>query len=307
MSAIIHEKHKDRYRIQFCNEKFYLAHQNTFFLWKSRFCELSNVDKLQAWVAGLTCLRRPKDWYGGARQEPIRANFQYQNRLSISDLFSGTEISVPSKLNQQMNLFDLLNTQRIKALPETCFRSLIFMIDGSYPLDIVEGEIEPLELLKIQIKGRRVVALNENVREWPHKLYSARDHLGFILHDLIHADHFFHRPEHRNGQLGFYKLAELISEDQNLKKLMNSEKFKSGFEYIISDMNSHPLHLLKTMHSLLYSELQDDQNAELIWKGWMNKSSASDRQMQSLLKVNGVDFNTDDARNIELLFNSHVV
>jgi hypothetical protein len=270
--------------------------------WKSRFCELSDMDKLQAWVIGLTCLRRPTDWYGGARQKPLRPNLNYQNRISISELFAGTEITIPPKLHPMMNLFDLLNSQRIKAVPEPCFRSLVHMVDGTYPLDIVKGEIEPLQLLQIQINGRRVVAFNENIIEWTHKLYSGRDHLGFILHDLIHADHFFHHPEHQKGQLGFYKLAEVILKDSNLKNLMNSEKFRTGFEYIISDMNSHPVHLLKTLHALVFAELHHDQTSEQIWKKWMSQVSASNSQKEALLKINSVEFKIDDAKNVEKLF-----
>jgi hypothetical protein len=299
MLATIHEKHKDRYRIQFCNENFYLKHLNTFKMWKSLFRDLSPVDKLQAWVLGLSCLRRPTDWYGGPRPLSIRAGFSYTHALTISDLFSGTEIRRPSKISSSLNIFDFLNSYRVKALPETCFRSLCFIVDDHYPLDLVDGEVQPLELLKIQISGRRVVALNERVEEWAGSLYAGRDYLGFILHDLIHADHFFSSSVYRAGQLGFYKFALAIFSLSSVQKLLEDSKFKEGFEYIISDMNSHPLHLFQTLHSLLFSVLRNDARALEIWNEWVAVLNLEADEALALALINSKAFNYDYAKTVE--------
>ena len=311
MLTTIHEKHKDRYRIQFCDENFYVKHLNTFKMWKSLFHDLSPVDKLQAWVLGLSCLRRPTDWYGGPRSAPIRASdFSYQHALTIEQLFSSTCVRVPPKVSASMNVFDFLNCYRVKALPETCFRSLCFIVDGRYPLDLVSGEVLPLDLLKIQISGRRVVALNERVDEWAGSLYAGRDYLGFILHDLIHADHFFSSSVYRAGQLGFYKFALAIFGLSSVQELLGDLRFKDGFEYIISDMNSHPLHLFQTLHSLLFSVLRDDLRALKIWNEWvlvlsldasLNAFKISDEDVLALGLINSKEFSDSNAVVVEQL------
>ena len=300
MLVSIHEKHKDRYRIQFCNENFYVKHLNTFKMWKSLFHDLSPVDKLQAWTLGLSCLRRPTDWYGGPRSARIRSSdVFYQHSLTLSELFAGTEVKIPPKISASINVYDFLNSYRVKALPESCFRSLCFIVDDRYPLDLVSGEVLPLELLKIQISGRRVVALNENIDQWASTLYAGRDYLGFILHDLIHADHFFSSSVYRDGQLGFYRFALAIYTLDSVQDLLADGKFKDGFEYIISDMNSHPLHLFQTLHSLLFSVLRDDVTALKIWTEWVSVLSLNQNELKALKQINSKDFSNLQAQIIE--------
>ncbi|MGZ3692156.1 MAG: hypothetical protein ACXVAX_11680 [Pseudobdellovibrio sp.] len=301
LESIIQKKHKDRYRILFCHENFYSDYQSLFKMWKTRFAHLSDVEKLQAWTLCLSCLRRPQDWFGGKSQAPLVAENHFKNSLTLQELFENSPILIPKKINPTMNVFEFINNYKVKALPEACFRSLCYMVDNRYPLKMTQGEVTPFELLKIQLNGERVVALNEDYETWPHTLYANRDFLGFILHDLIHADHFFREPKHRNGQIGFYHFIRNFSETSSLQSLLEAHEFRSGFEYIISDMNSHPLHLFQTLHSLLFKTLRDDRLAEQIWKEWSNKTPTTELNLQILLKVNSPEFTHESARCLELL------
>ncbi len=301
MLSIIHKKHKDRYRIQFCDENFYHEHQALFKMWKTRFQKLSDVEKLQAWVLSLSCLRRPQDWFGGKRQTPFRDDAPFTNSLSLQELFQNTPVLIPKKINPQLNIFDFINNYKVKALPEACFRSLCYMVDKLYPLKITRGETPPLELLRIQLNGERIVALNEDYETWPYTLYANRDFLGFTLHDLIHADHFFHEPKHRNGQMGFYRFIQNFIEHTSLAQLMQNPEFQTGFEYIISDMNSHPLHLFQTLHSLLFKTLKNDELAQSIWLEWIQETAADGSNFSVLTKINAHDFTHEHAKQLEFL------
>ena len=192
-----------------------------------------------------------------------------------------------------MNLFDFINQNKIKAIPESCFRSLCFVADKTYPVVITESVPSPRELLQLQISGQRIITLNENYTSWPTTRIDGRDILGFTLHDLIHADHFFGDPVFRDGQLGFFRFVESLLSDKDLNFLLgSSEKFSKGFEYVISDMNSHPLHMFQTLHALLFSELGDDSRASLIWNRWCGGSAC-------LLAVNTIAFSLVDALAVE--------
>jgi len=328
MESIIQPKHKDRYRIQFCDENFYSRYQNVFEMWQNRFKSLENVEKLQAWVTVLSCLRRPNDWYGGPRALPIVStgvlssssndigvpgvlpDKNYNHRLTLSEIFEGSPILIPAKLSSSMNLFDFLNAHRIKALPESCFRSLCYMRTGRYPLRLSSGVVSPFELLQIQLRGERIVSIDEDFSAWPERLYSGRDYLGFVIHDLIHADHFFFEPQHRDGQLGFYRFVNSFVSDESLLRLFSSEEslgvsaFREGFEYIISDMNSHPLHLFQTLHSLLFKTLGDDVSAIGIWVRWTSLAAAhygSESDFKVLERINARDFRSEEAQAVETL------
>lgn len=303
MLSIIQKKYKDRYRTEFCDQDFYKSHQELFKMWKTRLAKLSNVEKVQAWVVALSCLRRPKTWFGGKRQEFfLNDTSSLQHSFSLGELFNDSPILIPPKLNPHMNVMDFINEYRINAFPESCSRSLCYVASGRYPLIISEATPTPLELLNIQISGKRIITINENFEEWPHTLYANRDFLGFVMHDLIHADHFFYEPQHRDGQLGFLKFMGLLLNDENLHELLKSPNFKSGFEYIISDMNSHPLHLFQTLRALLKLELNNETLANSYWEKWVQKANLqSEAEALSLNFINTMNFKNEHAIAIELL------
>lgn len=260
------------------------------------------MEKVQAWAIALSCLRRPNDWYGGKRLHTFLDNTQnYRHSLNLDQIFSGTPVKIPPKMDSKINLIDFINICKIKAVPESCNRSLSFIANNYYPLRISEVIPSPKELLQLQISGQRVITLNEDCELWPTNYYSGRDFLGFIMHDLIHADHFFLDPEHRDGQLGFFRFIENILEDTMLNELLFRESFKTGFEYIISDMNSHPVHLFQTLHALLFTENCNDADSRAGWENWIRKSPLSEAEVQPLLRVNSTFFNSDSARSIEIL------
>lgn len=303
MLRTIHKKNKDRYRIQFCDVNFYLTNQPIFEMWKKHFQNLSDVEKIQAWIIGLCCLRRSHDWFGGARISKFIQQ-EAQHSLKLENLFENTKIKLPNKLSSQLNLVEFINNFRIKAVPESAMRSLCFLSNNTeknYPLIVSQKIPSPQELLQLQILGKRIISLNEDYKSWPHTLYANRDHLGFLLHDLIHADHFFFEAGHRDGQLGFYKFINLIFDDPRINNLLKSETFKEGFEYIISDMNSHPLHLLQTLHSLVYKELKNDSLANELWRTWGTQISDNSDEQQAFNSVNLKSFNSTMASSIELM------
>jgi hypothetical protein len=293
---------KDRYRSLFCDQNFYKENQSTFKLWKTLFAPLSPVEKVQAWVVGLSCLRRPQDWYGGKRHDIFLTSDQlqpHQHMLTLQELFENTALKTNDKVHSQINLLDFINQFKIKAVPESCFRSLCFLSTKRYPLIVTTSVPTPQELLKIQISGQRIISINENYETWPTTLFSERDFLGFILHDLIHADHFFYEPTHRDGQLGFYLFIQNFLMDANLQNLLEKENFKAGFEYIISDMNSHPVHLFQTLHSLLFTSYKNDAHAQCCWQNWAKQSPFSNAQQDALLQINSIGFNKEHAKALE--------
>lgn len=300
MLRTIQKKNKDRYRTQFCDSEFYLKHQDTFKMWKSLFAEFKDVEKLTAWVVALSALRRPLDWYQGPNTTPVGVNKTHQ--LAINELFARTDVQIPKKISPQTDLYSLIVSHNIKALPHACLRSLCNVVSCTYPVLITERVPTPHELLRLQISGQRIISLNENYSSWPETLYSGRDFLGFLIHDLLHADHFFRDSSHRDGQLGVYRFIQRLLTDESLNSLLLSDaRFREGFEYIISDMNSHPVHLFQTLHSLLFSSLKDDVLALSVWGRWIDLNSGS----SELLRINTREFSTGDALMVESYCQSH--
>lgn len=126
-------------------------------------------------------------------------------------------------------------------------RALIKWHQGHYPLVLWERIPTPLELLKCQATGRRIVTVFTQDEEWD-QMHLGKSAWDFIVHDLIHADHFFENSELRAGQIEFYQFI-LDRWDQDMVTKARTY-CPEQFDYLISDMNSHPAHMHKTLSAL---------------------------------------------------------
>lgn len=300
------KKTKDHYRPLFCTNLFYKENQIYFRQWKQMFNSLTSSEKVQAWVIALTLLRRPDDWFGGLRKSTFLNQSQMsqkgflQHPLTLQELVQNTSIQIPAHLPAKIQLCELISSYKIKPLPDSCLKSLSLMKDETYPLKVIFWLPTPMELLSYQLKKQRIISLNEDYELWPEMLYAERDFLSFLIHDLIHADHFFSNNTNRDGQLGFYRCIQQILNDHFLCELLQNENFKKGFEYIISDMNSHPVHLFKTLHARLKQTVNENKLSFQIWKSWVSLWTLEDQESFSALQnINTQLFSDIDALTIE--------
>ncbi|UYL09501.1 hypothetical protein B9G69_002800 [Bdellovibrio sp. SKB1291214] len=106
--------------------------------------------------------------------------------------------------------------------------------------------------MAMQAQGRRCVSMLIGSEEIRSFVEEGRDVLGFIVHDLIHADHFFHDPIRAQAQVLFcQRLVEVLKLPAIQHMLVKDETFRKEFHYLMSDMNSVPLNLLKTLKAVL--------------------------------------------------------
>ncbi len=120
--------------------------------------------------------------------------------------------------------------------------------------------------------------------EIDHYILGERDHLSFIMHDLIHADHFFHDNQMGKGQVGFYRQMRSWIKAQHFHQLLlENADFKSSFEYLISDMNAHCVHLWKGFKSIT------QKNAPDLWQKLV-EDLANEPIKNILFKLNTPDF-----------------
>lgn len=303
MSGFIHTTHKDRYRLRFCDVHFY-TQQNVFALWKTHLEKSNPVEKLAAWSVALCCLRRPDDWFAGERRKSFQSSQAPASNLSLHELLQLSSVKWPKSLPSDMSLTEFLQKVRIKAVPEPVLESLYSILQVDYPIDVITHIPSPQEILQKQISGRRIVSFNENFSSWPEFFVSERDYLGFILHDLMHAYHFFKTNKNQQGQRGFYLLMQSLLNEDSLTTLLQT-KFNSDFDYMIADMNAHPLHLLKTLQAQSALALQNNRQSEHIWAQWVHqwkqKFDLDQNEISALEKINKQDFFVEHAELIEQL------
>lgn len=132
---------------------------------------------------------------------------------------------------------------RLRSCPEKAHRAFYHWQKNK--IDLVVTELAPSSefVLNLQCQGRRLVTLIFDQKQFVSEI-EGRDPLSFLLHDLVHADHFFFNEELKLKQIEFYR--ELRGELKSIELtdlLKNQPSFEKKLNYLISDMNSHPEHL----------------------------------------------------------------
>ena len=186
---------------------------------------------------------------------------QYQqNKLSAAELTTLCLIPELVRLNtgfqkspllknetSDSKIIEFLRNYSWKGHTDRIRRSLYNWHLGRYPLVLWNHIPTPLELLKIQADGKRIITVFNQADEW-EQLHLGKTAWDFIIHDLIHADHFFENSEWQSGQIAFYQFI-LNKWDQDMIKLARTY-CPDQFDYLISDMNSHPQHMYQTLTAL---------------------------------------------------------
>lgn len=289
---------RDKYRPHFCSPAFYLDHQTIFDAWSCLFRSLNKHNQTQYWTLGLSLLRRPRDWFGGFRKEKFLAPTDASALsvdLKLKDLLNKTPVQLPKALPGDISILELLATVRVKPLPEIALQSLYELPYRKKEILILNTEPTPFELLHLQSQGKRVITFDSNFETWPTLLYGKRDVLSFVLHDLIHAHHFFSDLESQKRQVGFYRNILKIKNDPDFKKLYSSDSnFAEQFNYIISDMNAHPVHLFQTLKASV-----NKIDSGLVWSRWAMVWGCSKAEQTAIENINTPLFSDLNGYSIE--------
>lgn len=170
---------------------------------------------------------------------------RFQKKTLVSDLTTDSEV------------IKKINTEHWVGFTDRIRNTLIQWHLNKYPLRLLRYIPSPAEVLKYQAQGERVVTVFEDFNDW-QKNWGPHTAWEFVAHDLIHADHFFENSAQRDSQIQFYQFLEKIWLDPRIEMLHGTP----GFEYLISDMNSHPKHLFQTLQALLIEQSKKNQGLQ---------------------------------------------
>lgn len=186
--------------------------------------------------------------------------------MRISDLpFKFKNKSLENRLRNTntLTLFDLINTFNLHSVPYSARCTLAnWYLGNKFDLVLFLNKIpSSRQVLKLQANGRRCVTLISNKIDCA--VLGERDPFSFLLHDLVHAYKMFSNDYLLKGQIGFYNalLKLYLDLDDNLEADLDSllkrdERFTDEFDYLISDMNSHPRHLFYYFKAILINAVK---------------------------------------------------
>jgi hypothetical protein len=238
-------------------------------------------------LAGLS-YRDPKNWLGSLRKIPLL----HHDSLSfpIRDLPFALAPNVHKRIENFTTIGELFSYFAFKSTPESVNRTVLNWSQGSYELELMFRIPTPAEVLAQQKHGRRCVSVLWEERFSKKYILGERDSLGFTMHDLIHADHFFHDNQCFSGQLGFYGFLDFCLNKDHFSFHLQDEKFKNEFEYLISDMNAYAIHLMKCFKSALI-HYHADGNA--FFQNWIGKVTKNEDEIRALELLNSEHFSAE--------------
>ena len=124
---------------------------------------------------------------------------------------------------------------------------LLGWIRRDYPLLLRPDIPSPSEMLDQQCQGKRFVTVLTENRYQPIGRHAGA--FEFLLHDLEHAHKFFADPFVFRGQVNFFRF--LRSRLNQLNEWQEDPQFVRDLEYLMSDMNSHPVHMFKFLKAIV--------------------------------------------------------
>lgn len=201
--------------------------------------ELTQAEFTACYILLFLSHRFPGNWLG-AKQSSNESSI----KLKLKDLPFSFEPNIQKRLPETLG--EVFSQYTLKSTPLAVNRAVLEWANGRYGLELMFRIPRPEEVLDQQKRGRRCVTAIIDSRLSTYIL-GERDALSFIMHDLIHADHFYYHNGCYEGQLGFYGLLDKTISHFDL----SNEEFASEFEYLIADMNAYAIHLMKCLKSAM--------------------------------------------------------
>lgn len=174
-----------------------------------------------------------------------------------------------------------LETAQFRGVAGAVVEALSAWLRGAYDLQLRLEIPDPLEVLRLQAQGSRPVTLIPDPDRALRPVLSKADGDAFLIHDLEHAFRFFHDPRLHAGQRRWFGYLLRAVEAGLFESLRADPVFAGQFDYLISDMNTHPLHGLRYLTAVLIeAQLRREGRAVTA-----PLSAAGEARLQALLEM----------------------
>lgn len=142
----------------------------------------------------------------------------------------------------------VLRAYQLKSIGRDAQSGWLAWLEDTYPLDVYNHMPSPRVMLDVQCEGRRIVSALLTL-EFNRPIGRHAGPVAFLLHDLEHAHKFFGNPELTRAQIAFFRRLRTLT----LAPVPwpSDAQFEAELDYVMADMNSHPLHMFKYLKAIL--------------------------------------------------------
>lgn len=214
------------------------------------------------------------------------------------------------------SLIDWLGDARFFKIIPSVPIALRSWVLGDWPLTLLTRIPSPLEVLDMQIQGTRPVTVISEFPRAVQPVLGKANGFEFLIHDLEHAWKFFHDPTEHQAQRHFFRLLQWAHEAGHFTAYLHDAIFAEKFDYLISDMNTHPVHGLRYFHAVLVEcllrregkslrePLSGDTKQEILQliRQLATLWQLEQQETHALLALTGHDFGEATARVLEQYF-----
>ena len=162
-----------------------------------------------------------------------------------------SELEIGSGERLRQALLEWLESYQFLGVIPNVTAALSEWLRGGWPLHLLLRVPSPEEVLRLQARGTRPVTVVADHRRALQPLRAKPDAFAFLIHDLEHAHKFFHPPRLHEAQRRFFRLLLAASEAGLFDVYRGDPGFADRFAYLISDMNTHPVHGFRYLGAVL--------------------------------------------------------
>lgn len=124
-------------------------------------------------------------------------------------------------------------------------------LTGRWALEMRDDVPSPWEILRAQARGRRMVTAITRFPRMLEPVLGKSNAFAFFLHDLEHAHKYFDSPGLFRSQLALFQALEAAVAIGVFEPYTADPLFAPKFQYLISDMNTHPEHAYQYLRAIL--------------------------------------------------------
>lgn len=212
--------------------------------------QLSKGDIVGLFLILYDVLFPTKDWlqYTASRQlttQPIQSFIYPKKKAEFKDHPFFRKVGANETLGSALNhcLF------KKETLRSSC--GLMHIYANPDSVQILDYIPTPLQILEMQTRGQRCVTLLRTKKWFDYTFDHRRNLRDFVIHDLEHLWQMFENPNLTRAQIQFSQQLWQMNSQGSFDFLTKDPHFSKEFNYIISDMNTHPAHTYVTLKSLL--------------------------------------------------------
>jgi hypothetical protein len=246
--------------------------------------------------------RRQKNlWLGATRQSQMSKYSTSPIVMQLEEWEMPLDEKTRRRLTGVQTVSDLLEHFLLKGVRLDSHMGFWGLVSGRYPLILRTDVPQPITMLQRQCRGERYVTYLNTKEDLNRPIGRFSGSFEFLMHDLEHAHKFFGDEEMFRGQVKFFNLLKAIL--PRMQKWLVDPLFEKDLNYLMSDMNSHPVHLFKYLKAIvLTAELrrgnEDHAGLDAFWIEVLAEWRTPEDIREAALRINRPGLETGADQNL---------